>query len=183
MTPLPEVQMHMDTNNTLANVNSEIAVDNDGMDSIATSVGDSVKITGLLSDHQYNGTRGIVVSAVDPNTNRCGVRINADKTLALRVQNLSVVRRAKTGNRGDVSRRHYETVGIPREILTDPHDKVANAKRHVMVAVTFCDKDSRLALEKQNMYLLRIRDECYEDVIKLEKIRNFEFLLPEIENT
>ena len=34
------------------------------------------------------------------------------------------------------------------------------------------------------MYLLRnVRDECYEDVFKLEKTRNFEFLLPEIEKT
>ena len=149
MTPLPKVLMHMDMDNTLANANSEVAVnDNNGMDSIAISVGDSVKITGLLSDHQYNGTRGIVVSAVDPKTNRCGVRINADKTLALRVQNLSVMRWAKTGNRGVVSRRHYETVGISQEILTDTNDKEATATQHVMVATTFCDKDSRSALEK-----------------------------------
>lgn len=102
MTPLPKVPTHMDTDNTYTSANANVN-DNDGMDGIAISVGDSVKITGLLSDHQYNGTRGIVVSAVDPKTNRCGVRINADKTLALRVQNLSVVRWAKTGNTGGLS--------------------------------------------------------------------------------
>lgn len=177
MTPLPKVPTHMDTDNTYTSANANVN-DNDGMDGIAISVGDSVKITGLLSDHQYNGTRGIVVSAVDPKTNRCGVRINADKTLALRVQNLSVVRWAKTGNRGVVSRRHYETVGIPREILADTNDNEATATRHVMVAATSCDKDSRSALKKQNMYLLRnVRDECYEDVINSKRHATLSFSL------
>ena len=52
MTPLPKVPTHMDTDNTYtsANANSEVAVnDNHGMDGIAISAGDSVKITGLLA--------------------------------------------------------------------------------------------------------------------------------------
>ncbi len=65
------------------------------------------------------------------------------------MQNLSVVRWAKTGNRGVVSRRHYEDVVIPQEMRTDLHKKEVNAKQHVMVAATFCYKESLSALVKQ----------------------------------
>jgi hypothetical protein len=41
------------------------------------SIGETVKIKGLVNSYQYNGKMGIVVSAVDAKTNRCGVRISA----------------------------------------------------------------------------------------------------------
>ena len=41
----------------------------------SVSVGDTVKIKGLVNAPEYNGRRGVIVSELDATTNRCGVRI------------------------------------------------------------------------------------------------------------
>jgi hypothetical protein len=61
------------------------------------SVGDTVKINGLVNASEYNGMRGVVVSELDATTNRCGVRITSKNTkvMAIQVTNLTLERRAK----------------------------------------------------------------------------------------
>jgi arsenite-transporting ATPase len=60
--------------------------------------GDTVKVTGLEKAGQYNGLEGVVVTALDAVTQRCGVRIEHDgraKTIALLRQNVILLHRAK----------------------------------------------------------------------------------------
>jgi hypothetical protein len=44
------------------------------------SIGDVVKINGLVNSSQYSGKTGVIVSAVDAKTNRCGARITGNGT-------------------------------------------------------------------------------------------------------
>ncbi|KAL3817114.1 hypothetical protein ACHAXA_009945 [Cyclostephanos tholiformis] len=67
--------------------------------------GDSVKVAGLEKAGQYNGLVGVVVSALDVETQRCGVRIEHDgkaKTIALLRQNMVLLHKAKKAKSGDV---------------------------------------------------------------------------------
>lgn len=62
------------------------------------SKGDSVKIKGLAKAAQYNGLEGVIVSALDPETKRCGVRTEfsgKSKTLALQMKNMDLLHQAK----------------------------------------------------------------------------------------
>ncbi|KAL7551031.1 hypothetical protein ACHAWF_014242 [Thalassiosira exigua] len=71
------------------------------------SKGDAVKIQGLAKAAQYNGLEGVVVGAVDPETNRCGVRIELDgksKTLALQMKNMVLLHKAKKAKNGSPER-------------------------------------------------------------------------------
>jgi arsenite-transporting ATPase len=68
------------------------------------SKGDSVKITGLEKAGQYNGLEGVIVSALDAETQRCGVRIEHNgrmKTLALQMQNMVLLHKAKKAKSGN----------------------------------------------------------------------------------
>ena len=66
------------------------------------SVGDSVQITGLDINPEYNDMRGIIISDIDHATNRCGVRIPAiRKVLGLKVDNLRMICEAKKSSSGD----------------------------------------------------------------------------------
>jgi hypothetical protein len=62
------------------------------------SIGDTVKIEGLINASEYNGMRGVIVSAVDVTTNRCGVRITGKnaKVMAIKVTNLTLECRAES---------------------------------------------------------------------------------------
>jgi hypothetical protein len=62
------------------------------------SIGDTVKINGLVNASEYNGMTGVIVSAVDNTTNRCGVRITGKsaKVMAIQVTNLTLEVRAKS---------------------------------------------------------------------------------------
>mmetsp|Transcript_34134 Transcript_34134/g.72729 ORF Transcript_34134/g.72729 Transcript_34134/m.72729 type:complete len:560 (-) Transcript_34134:132-1811(-) len=60
--------------------------------------GDAVKIKDLAKAAQYNGLEGVIVSTLDPETNRCGVRIEYNeksKTLALQLKNMDLLHKAK----------------------------------------------------------------------------------------
>ena len=50
------------------------------------SVGDTVKIKGLVNASEYNGMRGVIVSELDATTNRCGVRITSKNTKVMAIQ-------------------------------------------------------------------------------------------------
>ena len=65
--------------------------DDNASSSWTPTKGDSVKVTGLEKAGQYNGLEGVIVSTLDAETQRCGVRIEHNgkmKTLALQMQNL-----------------------------------------------------------------------------------------------
>ena len=88
------------------------------------SIGETVKIKGLVNSSQYNGKMGIVVSAVDAKTNRCGVRISAgindvSKVIAIQETNLlQFPDHRKGGGRG-------ETMGVDDASLLNSGDKEA----------------------------------------------------------
>jgi len=66
--------------------------------------GDSVKIKGLAKAAQYNGLEGVIVGALDEETNRCGVRIEYEgknKTLALQMKNMDLLHKAKKSKNTD----------------------------------------------------------------------------------
>ena len=72
----------------------------------ALSIGDTVKINGLVNASKYNGMRGVIVSAIDVTTNRCGVRINGKNNanvVAIQVTNLTLERKAKKSTIGDAN--------------------------------------------------------------------------------
>jgi arsenite-transporting ATPase len=60
--------------------------------------GDVVRITGLEKSGKYNGLEGTVVSPLDTETNRCGIRIVYEgeaKTLALQMKNMDLLHKVK----------------------------------------------------------------------------------------
>lgn len=68
------------------------------VDSWTPSKGDAVKIKELAKAAQYNGLEGAIVSTLDSETNRCGVRIEYNgksKTLALQMKNMVLLHKAK----------------------------------------------------------------------------------------
>ena len=65
------------------------------------SVGDTVRLKGLISAPQYNGMKGIIVSEFNATTKRCGVRVTGTNVMAIQVTNLTLERRAKKSTIGD----------------------------------------------------------------------------------
>jgi len=66
--------------------------------------GDSVKVKDLAKANQYNGLEGDIVSTLDSETNRCGVRIEfngKNKTLALQLKNMDLLHKAKKAKSGE----------------------------------------------------------------------------------
>ena len=94
------------------------------------SIGDAVKIKGLVNSSQYNGKTGVIISAVDAKTNRCGVRINGNgtKVIAIQVTNLTLERKAKKSTISDAnSVPHQSAVGSSSNfgMLSLSYDDVA----------------------------------------------------------
>jgi len=82
----------------------EKAASTDNASSWTPTKGDSVKVTGLEKAGQYNGLEGVVVSTLDAETQRCGVRIEHNgkvKTLALQMQNMILLHKAKKAKSDD----------------------------------------------------------------------------------
>jgi len=104
------------------------------------SIGDTVKIKGLVNASEYNGMRGVIVSELDATTNRCGVRITSKNAnvMAIHVTNLTLEHRAKKSMRN--VDRVEDSNGIWRPTWW-----------HVAVALKFCVEEERLALVKQNI--------------------------------
>ena len=112
--------------------------------------GDSVKVTGLEKAGQYNGLEGVVVSTLDAETQRCGVRIEHNgkmKTLALQMQNLVLLHKAKKAKSGDndADRSAATTAERPpmsdmaMALLDDPEIKALVAENpKFMAAVEDC---------------------------------------------
>lgn len=50
------------------------------------SIGDTVKIKGLVNASEYNGMTGVIVGVVDTTTNRCGVRITGKSAKVMAIQ-------------------------------------------------------------------------------------------------
>jgi hypothetical protein len=69
------------------------------------SIGDTVKINGLVNASEYNGTRGVIVSEFDVTTNRCGVRVTGKNPtlMAIQIANLTLERRAKKSTIGNAN--------------------------------------------------------------------------------
>merc|ERR1712194_275708 len=68
--------------------------------------GDTVKIKGLAKAAQYNGLEGVIYNTLDPETERCGVRIeynDKSKTLALQIKNMTLMHKAKKAKHGNAS--------------------------------------------------------------------------------
>eukprot|EP00986_Skeletonema_menzelii_P001675 scaffold460_cov81-Skeletonema_menzelii.AAC.15 len=77
----------------------------DASSSWTPSKGDEVKIIDLVKSAQYNGIEGTVISPIDPETNRCGIRIiyeGKTKTLALQQKNLVFLHQAKKAKKAEV---------------------------------------------------------------------------------
>lgn len=68
------------------------------------TIGDGVKIKDLAKAAQYNGLEGFIVSSLDTETNRCGVKIEYNgksKTLSLQMKNIVLLHKAKKAKSGD----------------------------------------------------------------------------------
>lgn len=100
------------------------------------SKGDEVKIIDLIKSAQYNGIDGVVISPLDPETNRCGIRIiyeGKTKTLALQQKNLVFLHQAKKAKKakaltkGDVftptMAEQQPVVNKAKALLDDPEIK------------------------------------------------------------
>ena len=104
------------------------------MQSWTPTVGDTVKVADLEKAGQYNGLEGIVVSAIDDETQRCGVRIEHNgraRTIALLRRNMVLLHSAKKA-RGDGSDSYAPSVPPAEErpmskkamaLLDDPEIK------------------------------------------------------------
>jgi arsenite-transporting ATPase len=93
------------------------------------SKGDEVKIIDLIKSAQYNGIDGVVISPLDPETNRCGIRIiyeGKTKTLALQQKNLVFLHQAKKAKKAKVTPTMAEqqpVVNKAKALLDDPEIK------------------------------------------------------------
>ena len=95
--------------------------------------GDAVRIKNLEKSGQYNGLEGTVVSALDAETNRCGIRVEYDgkmKVLALQMKNMDLLheaKRAKSIDEGGVETKSTlapeQTVNKAKALLDDPEIK------------------------------------------------------------
>ena len=115
-------------------------------------VGDKVRIEGLVRAQQYNGLRGLVVSAVDSDTCRCRVQFwhnGSVKTVSIIMQKLVLLRRSKKLTRND-----YTDIYVPSEIFQN-QEHVITVMKHVIIVMTFGNKCSIEAIEEQNTDLLR----------------------------
>jgi len=84
--------------------------------------GDTVKVDGLAKSPQYNGLEGVVVSALNPETNRVGIRIayeGQSKTLALQMKNIVLVSKAKK-RKGGLKDKSDDPVSPPQVSLPPP---------------------------------------------------------------
>lgn len=122
------------------------------------SIGDAVKIKGLVNSSQFNGKSGVIVSAVDAKTNRCGVRINGNgtKVIAIQVTNLTLERKAKP-TIGDANSLPHQSAGGKSSnfgMLSLSYDDVApsttSARRMGRASPTLGRSISDDALESMN---------------------------------
>jgi hypothetical protein len=118
----------------------------------SVSVGDTVKIKGLVNAPEYNGRRGVIVSELDATTNRCGVRITGknSKVMAIQVTNLTLERIAK---KTTIENNSNDRVGgnlkvqsdsVREEIHDFEHADSDNAKlvTRIMKDLRKCKKDA-----------------------------------------
>lgn len=87
--------------------------------------GDVVRITGLEKSGQYNGLEGTVVSDLDSETNRCGIRIEYEgkaKTLALQVKNIKLLHKVKKAksNEEPTTSPTEQPMSKAKQLLDDP---------------------------------------------------------------
>jgi len=100
------------------------------------AVGDTVKVQGLAKAAQYNGLEGTVAGTLDPETQRCAVRLaynGKSKTLALQMKNMSLLHSAKKakgdagaadpGPSGGGGAAASEPMSKARALLEDPEIK------------------------------------------------------------
>jgi len=114
----------------------------------ALSIGDTVKINGFVDASKYNCSRGVIVSAVDVTTNRCGVRTRGNaNVMAIQVINLTLERRAKKSTIGDANVDICAGAGDIMEVQSDAN----NIGEEYLAA----SQKERLALVDQNMSFLR----------------------------
>jgi arsenite-transporting ATPase len=99
------------------------------------TIGDGVKVKDLEKAAQYNGLEGVIVSTVDPETNRCGVKLvynGKGKTLSLQTKNMVLLHKAKKAKSSDIggssvaneSGSVANTVSKAMAVLDDPEIKV-----------------------------------------------------------
>lgn len=85
--------------------------------------GDAVRVRGLAKAAQYNGLEGVVAGALDPDTQRCGVRLDyhgKSKTLALQRKHMVLLHRAKKSKGADGAARGAP---IPAAVAAEPMSK------------------------------------------------------------
>ncbi len=116
-------------------VEEEKKLDDELNTSWSPTKGDTVKVHGLANAAQYNGIEGVVVSTLDPVTNRCGIRIEFEgktKTLALQMKHLSLMHAAKkvksaqnveAGVNHAPSVNSAQTMSKAKDLLNDPEIK------------------------------------------------------------
>ena len=77
--------------------------------------GERVKLHGLKARPDLNGCFGVVVTAVDANTGRCGVEVEGNsKAMALKASNLELVREASgLASQGTASERELREFRLP----------------------------------------------------------------------
>ncbi|KAL7445961.1 hypothetical protein ACHAXH_009609 [Discostella pseudostelligera] len=105
-----------------------------GASSWTPMIGDGVKIKDLAKAAQYNGLEGVIVSALDAETNRCGVKLEYNgksKTLSLQMKNIVLLHKAKKAKSGN-NRESFVAKGIESvtntvnkamDVLNDPEIK------------------------------------------------------------
>ena len=110
-------------------------------DGDSPTVGDPVMVVGLAKSEQYNGLEGVVISDLDLETGRYGIKVDCDgkeKKLALQRQNLHVIRSSsstskrpkleqkkalKSPNVTDSGIMTDENISTAKKILEDPEIK------------------------------------------------------------
>ena len=109
--------------------------------------GDAVRIKNLSKSDQYNGLEGTVVSGLDVETNRYGIRVEYEgkmKVLALQMKNMDLLHEAKRAKNNNEARSNAttttsvpeQTVNKAKALLDDPEIKAlvdSNPKYKVAV--------------------------------------------------
>ena len=144
---------------------------NDNVSSWTPSAGDMVKIQGLVKAAQYNDMEGMIVSPLDPTTNRYGVRISPfqldgkgdmrgkGKTLALQKQNLLLI------NDDDAGAKKAKNNNMD----TDPSMMPTPTEQNVNKAKSLLDDPEIKAMVEENPKFKKAVQDCLENPMNFMK--------------
>lgn len=123
------------------------------------TIGDGIKINALAKAAQYNGMQGVIVSTLDSETDRCGVKIEYNgksKILSLQMKNMVLLHKTKKARSGG-------------DIDPSVENGSGSAANAVSKAMSVLDDPEIKALVESNPKFKDAVEECIKNPISFMK--------------